>query len=240
MLIAHWFTCEWWDIPWITGYVVLVAHWFLCEWWDNTWITSYVVWIAHWFTCEWWDITWITSYVVWIAHWFTCEWRDNTRIIGCVVWIAHWFTCEWWDIWLVSLFIFPVPELCLPSAEGFSKQDLAVCIASISSMALTGVDSGLPRLGSTESYQLTSGDVSSSTSPTSVSTVDSIRAVKKKLRRRLRRHRSESVEDRSLAEHVAKHIELLDSLEKDVRLSRIYNIVHGEADKNQPPTISIQ
>jgi hypothetical protein len=108
-----------------------------------------------------------------------------------------------------------VPELCLPSAEGFSKQDLAVCIASISSMALTGVDSGLPRLGSTESYQLSSGEVSSSTSPTSVSTVDSIRAVKKKLRRRLRRHRSESVEDRSLAEHVAKHIELLDSLEKD-------------------------
>ena len=111
-------------------------------------------------------------------------------------------------------------------ADFADKEQLAICLASISEMALTGVDCGLlplppPRAADQAAAASTvaAGDRQPSKQDDRPSPKVDIRALKRKLRLKLQRHRSMSGgagNDQEVLDHVSKHIQLLDSLESQV------------------------
>ena len=89
--------------------------------------------------------------------------------------------------------------------QGLSKEDLASCLATISDMAHTGIETPLPEIRINDRPP----------APVDPPDPETVRSFRRKVKERLQRQVSENDEE-AFSEHVDKQLELLDSLESQV------------------------
>lgn len=115
-------------------------------------------------------------------------------------------------MFLPSHGVYVYPRLCLflfseskRHGQGLSKEDLASCLATLSDMAHTGVDTALPEIRINDRPP----------APVQPPDPEMLRSFRRKVKERLQRQVSTNDEE-AFSEHVDKQLELLDSLEKQV------------------------